>query len=60
MKYLITGGCGFIGTNLALEVMKRGDSLYIVDNLYRNGSDRNLNYLRSQGTFFFKPCDVRS
>ena len=24
MKYLVTGGCGFIGSNLAAEVLKRG------------------------------------
>lgn len=60
MKYLITGGCGFIGTNLALEVLRRGDSLYVIDNLYRNGSDRNLAYLRNQGHFTFRSCDVRN
>jgi CDP-paratose 2-epimerase len=60
MKYLITGGCGFIGTNLALEVMKRGESLYIIDNLFRNGSDKNLQYLYSQGKFTFKSLDVRN
>ena len=33
MKYLITGGCGFLGSNIASEVLKRGDELYIFDNL---------------------------
>ena len=60
MKYLITGGCGFIGTNLALEVIWRGESLYIIDNLHRNGSDKNLTYLRTQGDFTFKSLDVRN
>ena len=37
MKYLITGGCGFIGSNLAAEVLKRGEELFVLDNLFRYG-----------------------
>jgi nucleoside-diphosphate-sugar epimerase len=29
MKYLITGGCGFLGLNLALEVLSKREKLYI-------------------------------
>lgn len=25
MKYLITGGCGFMGSNLALETLSKGE-----------------------------------
>lgn len=32
MKYLITGGAGFIGSNIALELIKRGESVRILDN----------------------------
>ena len=35
MKYLITGGCGFLGANLAAEVLKQRDELAVLDNLYR-------------------------
>lgn len=38
MKYLFTGGCGFVGSNLAAEVLKRGEELFVLDNLYRFGS----------------------
>ena len=38
MRYLITGGCGFLGSNLSLEVLRKGESLYIFYNLYRDGS----------------------
>lgn len=38
MRYLITGGCGFVGSNLAAEVLRRGEELYIIDNLFRFGS----------------------
>ena len=60
MKYLITGGCGFIGSNLAKEVMDRGETLMVLDNLYRQGSDLNLNLLRQSGDFTFVPADVRN
>jgi CDP-paratose 2-epimerase len=60
MKYLITGGCGFIGTNLALEVLKRGEDLVLFDNLFRSGSDLNLMLLRSKGNFKFYPSDIRN
>jgi UDP-glucose 4-epimerase len=32
MKYLITGGAGFIGSNIAHELLKRGESVRIIDN----------------------------
>lgn len=32
MKYLITGGAGFIGSNIAHELVKRGESVRIIDN----------------------------
>ena len=60
MKYLITGGCGFVGSNLALEVLNRGEDLYIIDNLYRHGSADNLNMLRTKGEFKYYPFDTRN
>lgn len=60
MKYLITGGCGFLGSNLAFEVMNRGDELFVLDNLFRHGSSENLNWLRKQGNFKFYHADIRS
>ena len=60
MRYFITGGCGFLGSNLAQEVLKRGDELFIFDNLFRYGSEQNLNWLRSLGDFKFYHSDIRS
>ncbi|MBR1627272.1 MAG: GDP-mannose 4,6-dehydratase [Bacteroidales bacterium] len=60
MKYLITGGCGFIGSNLAAEVLRRNEELYVVDNLYRFGSDMNLQWLKSLGEFKYYPADTRN
>ena len=41
MKYLITGGAGFIGSHLAEKLIARGDQVVIFDNL-STGSDSNL------------------
>ncbi len=60
MKYLINGGCGFIGSNLAAEVLKRGEELYVFDNLYRHGSADNLKWLQSKGEFKYYPYDIRN
>lgn len=45
---LITGGSGFIGTNLADRVMSSGQSVLIYDNLSRRGVERNLSWLRKK------------
>jgi len=60
MKYLITGGCGFLGSNLASEVLNRGKELIIFDNLYRVGSYENLKWLQKQGDFKFIHGDIRN
>lgn len=60
MKLLITGGCGFLGSNLAVAALARGDDLVVFDNLYRNGSRANLAWLQSQGTFRFEHGDIRN
>ncbi len=59
MKYLITGGCGFLGSNLAFEVLKRGEELAIFDNLSRNGGTENLAWLCGIGSFRFVHGDIR-
>jgi CDP-paratose 2-epimerase len=60
MKLLITGGCGFLGSNLASDALARGDELVVFDNLYRNGSYENLNWLQTQGKFNFEHGDIRN
>ncbi len=60
MKYLITGGCGFLGSNIASEVLKRGDELIVFDSLYRFGSYQNLEWLQTQGGFEFVHGDIRN
>ena len=43
MKILITGGCGFVGSNLAIYLKKKlnNSKIYSLDNLCRNGSKVN-------------------
>lgn len=60
MRYLITGGCGFIGSNLAAEVLKRDEELFVFDNLFRFGSSQNLEWLKKQGEFKYYPYDIRN
>jgi CDP-paratose 2-epimerase len=45
---LITGGAGFIGTNLADRLLSSGNSVLIYDDLSRPGVDRNLSWLRGK------------
>lgn len=60
MRYLITGGCGFIGSNLSTEVIKRGEELFVLDNLSRYGSDENLKWLKSLGDLQHYSNDIRN
>lgn len=60
MKWLITGGAGFIGCNVAKRLLDIGDEVIIFDNLSRKGTDINLKWLRDQGKFDFIKGDVRN
>jgi len=44
VKYLITGGAGFIGSHLAEELLNRGHEVVIVDNL-STGKRKNISHL---------------
>ena len=46
MKILVTGGCGFVGTNIALFLSKKNYRISTLDNLSRKGSRYNLNLLK--------------
>jgi CDP-paratose 2-epimerase len=58
-KILITGGCGFLGSNLAISALNKGLDLCVIDNLQRIGSSDNLDYILSKGKFDFIRLDVR-
>ena len=50
MRYLITGGAGFIGSHLADALIARGDRVTIIDDL-STGSLRNIAHLRQVESF---------
>ena len=64
-RWLITGGCGFLGSNLAASLLERGVDVVVVDNLSRLGSMSNLEWLREKaqadgaGELLFSPADTR-
>jgi len=50
MRVLITGGAGFIGSHLAEAYVRRGDDVYIIDDL-STGSLDNIKYIQSHETY---------
>jgi CDP-paratose 2-epimerase len=60
MKILITGGCGFLGSNLASDALLNGDDVLVFDNLSRFGSSKNLEWLNKQGKLTFQYGDIRN
>lgn len=56
----MTGGCGFVGSNLTAELIRRGEEVVVVDNLIRPGTPINLNWLRTLGKFDFYHADTRN
>ncbi len=62
MRYLITGGAGFIGINYAHRLLTRGEKVVIYDNLSRPGTEKNLEWLRAEHgecAFRMMTADVR-
>jgi nucleoside-diphosphate-sugar epimerase len=50
MRYLVTGGAGFIGSNTVDELVRRGDSVVVLDDL-SSGKEDNLAEIRNKITF---------
>jgi CDP-paratose 2-epimerase len=47
MRVLITGGAGFVGTNLAARLLGEGREVLVLDSLTRPGVEENLRWLRA-------------
>lgn len=60
-KILVTGGCGFVGSNIAIALKENFPSCDIIsfDNLYRKGSELNVTRLEKAGVKFVRG-DVRN
>jgi len=47
-KVLITGGAGFVATNVADRLLRDGARVRVFDNLSRAGVEHNVRWLREQ------------
>jgi CDP-paratose 2-epimerase len=47
-EILVTGGCGFIGSNLMDRLLTRGQHAVAFDNMSRPGAERNAEWLRAK------------
>lgn len=56
---IITGGCGFIGTNVSLAAKKRGYKVFAFDSLIRPHTEENAQFLKKQGIEIIRG-DVRN
>jgi UDP-glucose 4-epimerase len=52
LRCLITGGAGFIGSHLAEELLERGDSVHVLDDL-STGSIENIRHLKDRPGFAY-------
>lgn len=52
MRYLITGGAGFIGSHMAEALLSRGDRVFIMDDL-STGCVDNIRHLKGRDRFHY-------
>ncbi len=52
MRILITGGAGFIGSHLSDAYLKRGDEVFVIDDL-STGSIENIHHLKDNPRFHY-------
>jgi len=50
MKYVVTGGAGFIGSYITKKLVKRGDTITVIDNM-NTGKEKNLESIRDKINF---------
>jgi UDP-glucose 4-epimerase len=52
VRYLLTGGAGFIGSHLSEALLKRGDEVFVLDDL-STGSVENIRHLKTNDRFHY-------
>jgi len=50
LKYIVTGGAGFIGSNIVKKLVSRGDNVTVIDNL-NTGKEENLALIKDKIVF---------
>ena len=50
MKYIVTGGAGFIGSNIVKKLVSKGNNVTVIDNLY-TGKESNLETVKDKIIF---------
>ena len=58
MKYLVTGGAGFIGSNIVNEILSRGESARVLDN-FSTGKKENIIKYKDNPNFELFEGDLR-
>lgn len=59
-KALVTGGCGFVGSNVAARLKREGWQVTLFDNLMRNGAAENLLWLQESSGGELVHGDIRN
>ena len=54
VKWIVTGGAGFIGTNVILKLAELGHRIIVVDSMRRMGSESNARLLADKGAVIHK------
>jgi UDP-glucose 4-epimerase len=52
MRYLITGGAGFVGSHLAEELLRRSHEVHVIDDL-STGTIHNIRHLKTHDRFHY-------
>ena len=59
MRYLITGGAGFIGSHLVSKIIDNAEKIIVLDNLL-TGSEKNINKYFDSSNFQFISHDIQN
>jgi UDP-glucose 4-epimerase len=54
MRFLVAGGCGFIGSNLVKRLLDEGHEVYVVDDLSKGSLEKLDEYVSHKNLKFFK------